>query len=234
MDAYRDENESLREKNRVLEERIRDLERRPRLAKWIVLAGAAVVVTSAAVSAAMTEGRLRAASRVARTAEVSIEERAQTTTTTAAAPKGDLCAKQGVSLTVDGSDAFAPVAASGDLAGHKYHRGGNRDAWFTVAGPPIYVHGVGDSLSSDVGTTKLTLMTIMTKGENGGYRLARGGKSFLEVTRSDGKLIAGRFEADMSKVDETTREPPFGTPVVRVRGSFCLPAYPADPSDTGP
>jgi hypothetical protein len=89
-------------------------------------------------------------------------------------------------------------------------------------------------LPGDLGKTSLSLLTIMTKGETDGYTLARGGKSVLEVTRSDGRLIAGRFEADVSKVADTTREPPFGTPVVRVRGTFCLPAYPADPQDTGP
>jgi hypothetical protein len=153
-------------------------------------------------------------------------------------PTGNLCSTPGVKLSVDGSDAFAPASNERDLAGHKYRRGGDRSPWFTVNQTaetgPIYVHGVGGYLSQDLGTTSLSLLTIMTKGETDGYTLARGGKSLLEVTRSDGKFIAGRFEADMSKVEDTTREPPFGTPVVRVRGTFCLPALPANPDDTGP
>jgi hypothetical protein len=150
----------------------------------------------------------------------------------------DLCATPGVKLTVDGSDAFAPATLERDLAGHKYRPGGERSPWFTVNQSgitgPIYVHGVGDYVPGDLGLTSFSLFTIMTKGETGGYTLARGGKSLLEVTHSDGKFIAGRFEADASQVADTTREPPFGTPVVRVRGSFCLRALPANPSDTGP
>jgi len=111
---------------------------------------------------------------------------------------------------------------------------GHRSPWFTVTGGAIYVHGVGDFLPGDVGTTKLTLFDVMVKGEEGGYTLARGGRSLLEVTRSDRDRIAGRFEADVSKVADVTREPAFGTPVVRMRGTFCLPALPANPRDTGP
>ena len=157
---------------------------------------------------------------------------------TAAVPTGDVCSTAGVKLNVDGSDAFAPATNDRDLAGHKYRKDGSRSPWFTVNQTgdkgPIHVHGVGDFLPGDLGQTSLSLLTITTKGETDGYRLARGGKSFLEVTRSDGKLIAGRFEADVSRVEDTTREPPFGTPVVRVRGTFCLPAFPVNPSDTGP
>lgn len=47
-------------------------------------------------------------------------------------------------------------------------------------------------------------------------------------------LATGRFEADMSRVPDVTRKPPFGTPVVRVRGSFCLPFRAGDPRDTAP
>jgi hypothetical protein len=149
-------------------------------------------------------------------------------------PLGEPCARLGVRLTVDGDDAHAPLQGDQDLAGHKYHRDGSRSPWFTIRGPPLYVHGVGDSLRADVGTTSLSLLTIMTQGETDGHRLARGGKSLLEVLGSDGQRIFGRFEADMSKVADTTLEPPFGTPVVRVRGTFCLPAHPADPTDVGP
>lgn len=147
---------------------------------------------------------------------------------------GDPCATPGVRLDVDGEDAFAPAANDRDLAGHKYRRDGRRSPWFTVNGGPVYVHGVGGFLAEDTGATSLSLLTIMTKGDSAGYTLARGGRSLFEVTRSDGKLIAGRFEADVSRVADTTREPPFGTPVVRVRGTFCLPALPANPSDRGP
>jgi hypothetical protein len=146
----------------------------------------------------------------------------------------DPCATPGVHLTVDGAEAAAPARSDRDLAGHKYRRDGSRSPWFTVEGGPLYVHAVGDFLPGDVGHTRLSLFTIITKGETDGYALARGGKSLFEVSRSDGQRIAGRFEADMSKVADTTREPPFGTPVVRVRGTFCLRALPANPKDTGP
>jgi hypothetical protein len=98
----------------------------------------------------------------------------------------------------------------------------------------MYVHGVGGYLPGDLGSSTLSLFTIMVKGDHGGYTLARGGRSLFVVDRSDGTRIAGRFEADASKVEDVTREPPFGSPVVRVRGTFCLPAQPANPTDTGP
>lgn len=146
----------------------------------------------------------------------------------------DVCSHLGVRLTVAGDDAEAPAKDQHDLGGHKYRRDGSRAAFFTVSGGPLYVHAWGDFLPGDTGTTKLTMLDMMTKGETGGYRLARDGKSLLEVQGSDGKRIYGRFEADVSKVDDVTREAPFGTPVSRVRGTFCLPAKPANPSDTGP
>jgi hypothetical protein len=153
-------------------------------------------------------------------------------------PKGEICEKPGVRFTINNEDAFAPATSDRDLAGHKYKRGGDRMPWFTVNQSmnhgSLYVHATGGFLTGDLGTTKLTILTIMTRGENGGYELARDGRSVVNVTRSDGKLIAGTFEADVSRVTEVTREPPFGTPVVRVRGSFCLPAFPANPNDTGP
>lgn len=164
-------------------------------------------------------------------------------TTVAASPQADRdqerraadpCETPGIRLVVDGDDAVARARGARDLAGHKYRKGGDRSAWFTVEGGPLYVHGVGDFLPGDTGRTRLSLLTVATAGESEGYRLARGGKSFLEVTRSDARFVAGRFEADMSKVADTTREPGFGTPVVRVRGDFCLPALAANPSDTGP
>jgi hypothetical protein len=152
----------------------------------------------------------------------------------AALPAADPCARPGVRLSLGGEDAEALASGDRDLAGHKYRRDGSRSPWLTVEGGPLYVHAVGDFLHGDVGTTQLSLLTIITKGETAGYRLARGGKSVVEVMSSDGKHVSGRFEADVSKVADTTREPPFGTPVVRVRGTFCLPAVPADPTDTGP
>ena len=128
----------------------------------------------------------------------------------------------------------SPVQGNRDLAGHKYRRSGDRSPWLTVNGGPLYVHAVGGFLSGDTGKTDLSIFDIMTKGENGGYRVARGGRTLLEVTSADGKRVMGRFEADVSKVDDVTREAPFGTPVVRARGTFCLPQMPPNPRDTGP
>lgn len=243
-DAYRDSVETLLVRNRALEDELEALkrdaasqeavfqrlqvaldgkaERRPPKPRVRSLVGC-LVAAAAVVGAAFAATQ---AGRTARAAEPQVVPM----------PAGDLCATPGVKLTVDGSDAFAPAATTRDQAGHKYRKGGQRSAWFTVNGDEgnLYVHGVGDFLGSDVGPTSLSLLAIVTKGETGGYTLARGGRSFLEVTRSDGAKIAGRFEADMSKVSDTTREPPFGTPVVRVRGTFCLPARPANPNDTGP
>jgi hypothetical protein len=149
-------------------------------------------------------------------------------------PAAVSCSKLGVRMTVDGEDVAVAAQGDGDLAGHKYRLDKSRSPWFTVNGDRVYVHGVGDYLPGDLGSVHLTLFTIMVKGDDGGYTLARGGRSLIVVDRSDGEQIAGRFEADVSKVAEVTRDPPFGTPVVRVRGTFCLKARPADPSDTGP
>jgi hypothetical protein len=144
------------------------------------------------------------------------------------------CARPGVRFTLAGEEAFAPAEGPRDLAGHKYRKDGSRSPWLTVNGGPLYVHGVGDYQPGDVGTTRLVLVTVMKKGEHDGYALARDGESRLEVIASDGRFVQGRFEADVSKVADTTRAPPPGTAVVRLRGTFCLPALPADPSDTGP
>ncbi len=146
----------------------------------------------------------------------------------------DPCATLGVRLTVAGEDAGAFAHSEHDRADHKYHRDGTRSPWVTVEGGPISVRIVGDPLRGDVGRTQLSYLTIVTQGETEAYRLARAGKSLMEVTGADGERISGRFEADVSRVAEPTREPPFGTAVVRVRGTFCLPAAPANPSDTGP
>jgi hypothetical protein len=205
----------------------------------IVAVGAAVFTTIAIVGGVvMMAGRARALPPPPVAPVAAVPLPAAPAEVAPVIPTGDLCATPGVKLNVDGSDAFAPASNERDLAGHKYRRGGSRSPWFTVNltgnTGPLYVHGVGDYLSGDLGTTKLSLLTIMTKGDSGGYTLARGGRSMVEITRSDGKMIAGRFEADVSRVAETTREPPFGTPVVRARGTFCLPAYPANPQDTGP
>lgn len=154
-------------------------------------------------------------------------------TTVNAAPLADPCARMGVHLTVDGRDGVAVADDPTDRAGHHYRRGGERSPWFTVNGP-LYVHGVGGFLPKDEGTTQLSLLTIKTKGEPSAYTLARGGRSLLTITSRDDQRIIGHFEADVSKVEDPTREPPFGTPVVRARGTFCLAAHPADPNDTGP
>jgi hypothetical protein len=154
--------------------------------------------------------------------------------TPAPGARTDPCATSGVHLTVAGEDAEAPAANARDLAGQKYRKGGDRAPWFTVQGGPLYVHAVGDAMAQDVGVTRLSLLDIRTQGEPMAYRLARDGRSFLEIERADDGKLVGRFEADVSKVEDTTREPPFGTPVVRARGTFCLPRLPANPKDTGP
>lgn len=152
----------------------------------------------------------------------------------------DPCERLGVRLTLAGADAEAPARGASDLAGHKYRRGGDRSPWFSVHGQSegrrsgLYVHGVGGFLAGDVGTTELTLFTIMAAGESGGYTLAHGGRSLLEVRGADDKRVWGRFEADVSKVKEPWSPAPFGADVLRVRGTFCLPRRAPDPSDTGP
>lgn len=149
-------------------------------------------------------------------------------------PPLEVCKHPGVHFTLAGGDAIAPAQSERDLGGHKYRRDGSRYPWLTVQGGPLYVHAVGDYLPGDLGTTRLSILTLVTRGDTGGYALAHGGRSSLEVQGSDGTHIYGRFEADVSKVADTTRPAPFGTPVERVRGTFCLPAMRANPSDTGP
>lgn len=159
---------------------------------------------------------------------------------TPAAASADPCERLGVRLTLDGADAEAPARGASDLAGHKYRRGGDRSPWFSVQGQSegrrtgLYVHGVGGFIPGDVGTTELSLFTIMAAGESGGYTLAHGGRSLLEVRGADDKRVWGRFEADVSKVKEPWQPAPFGADVVRVRGTFCLPRRAPDPNDTGP
>jgi hypothetical protein len=144
------------------------------------------------------------------------------------------CSRLGVRLTVEGRDAFAPAVGERDRAGHKYRRGGERSTWLHVmSGGPITVHGSGDFMSTDTGHSEHPWLSIQVKGEEGSWELARDGRAVMDVTRSDAELIAGRFEADMSKVTDT-RHPAFGTPVTRVRGTFCLASVPANPSDTAP
>lgn len=164
-------------------------------------------------------------------------------------PPGNLCARLGIRITVDGSDAEALATGDRDGSGTKFRRNGDRAVYFGVAGfngagksadatdgktGNLYIHGWGSDMPANVGTSKMTLFDIMTKGESGGYTLARDGRSVLEVMGNDGKNAWGRFEADMSRVADVTRPPAFGTPVVRVRGNFCLPFHPGDPHDTGP
>ncbi len=254
---YRDEKESLRTRVELLEGELNakervvdDLEHRladqdavftrlqtvidqrgsRRVGTWFfALAAAFVVVGSAGLRVAASRSAPPAAVAMAAGPAAPAAESAP------AVVGGDPCRSPGVHLNVAGEDAEAPAIGDRDLAGHKYRRDGQRAAWFTLQnGGPLYVHAVGDALPADVGTTKLSLLTILTRGASGGYALARDGKSLLEVQGADGQRVWGRFEADVSKVADTTREPPFGTAVVRVRGTFCLPAQPANPSDTGP
>lgn len=231
-DAYRDDGESLRAKNAELEQevaRLREKVKRHDAGRAMLVAG--VVLACAGIGGALFAPRLARSSPPPPESPSSPAAPPVPVVAHADAPD---CAHPGVHLTLGGEDAFAPAAGTRDLAGNKYRRDGSRSPWFTVQGGALYVHGVGDFLSGDVGKTRLVLLDVVTKGESGGYTLARDGKSLVEVTASDGKTIQGRFEADVSKVEDTTRPPPFGTPVVRLRGTFCLPALPANPSDTGP
>lgn len=248
-DAYRDETESLRARNAQLEQEVAELRARiadqdavfrrlegvidqrekkgSRSGRAVLLGGAALACVG--IVAGVFAPRLARSSPPPMSMPTPIQ-------VSEAAPHADApdCSRPGVHLTLAGEDAFAPASGTRDLAGHKYRRDGSRSPWLTVQGGPLHVHAVGNYLPGDVGTTQLSLLTVITKGETGGYTLARDGKSLVEVTASDGKHIQGRLEADVSKVDDTTRTPPFGTPVVRLRGTFCLPALPANPSDTGP
>lgn len=143
------------------------------------------------------------------------------------------CSRPGVRLTLDGEAVFLPAATESDTASRMYRRGGERMPWLTVRGTTS-VHATGGFMPADVGTTNLTLLTLTVRGEESGYRLAKDGRSVLEVTSVDDQHVRGHFEADVSKVADTTRIPPFGTPVTRLRGNFCLPAKSANPRDTGP
>ena len=145
------------------------------------------------------------------------------------------CSRLGVKLTVEGRDSFAPAVGERDRAGHKYRgRVGERSTWLHVmSGGPITVHGSGDSMTTDTGHSDHPWLSIAIKGEDGSWELARDGRRMMDVTRSDDQFIAGRFEADMSKTPDG-RAPAFGSPVTRVRGTFCLQSVPANPSDTAP
>ncbi|MFO0736857.1 MAG: hypothetical protein U0270_13310 [Labilithrix sp.] len=144
------------------------------------------------------------------------------------------CARLGVHFTVDGHDAFAPAVGERDRAGHKYRRGGDRSTWLHVMGSgPITVHASGDFMASDTGRSEHPWLSISVKGEGGSWELARDGRAMMEVTGSDEELVRGRFEADMSHTPDG-RTPAFGSPVTRVRGTFCLRAVPSNPSDTAP
>lgn len=159
----------------------------------------------------------------------------------------------GLRLEIEGRTILVPIEGAEDRAGYKYRESGHRSAWFTSvgseAGGPrldcsqqaprdlghVYVHGVGDFLSPEHGglPAPLTLLTVRIGGAEGGYRLAQDGQATVSVRSEDGQVI-GSFEADMSKVEDTTRPAPAGAPIVRVRGSFRLPLAPLDPSDTAP
>jgi hypothetical protein len=146
----------------------------------------------------------------------------------------DPCAEMGVRFTMDGKETRVDADLARDRAGHKFQRDRSRATWVTAFGGPAYVHAVGAATASQLGESDLSLLTIKPAGGQESYALARGGRGVLQITRADGKVIGGRLEANVSPVSDTTREPPPGTPVVRVRGSFCLPAHPDDLSDTGP
>jgi hypothetical protein len=210
-----------------------DDRKEPRSGRWVFLGG--LVIGCAGLVAAALSLRHATAAQSPAPAPATANPPASL-----APLDGDPCSRLGVRFTLDGEDAEAPATTERDLAGHKYRRDGSRSPWFTVRGGTdedggaIYIHGVGNFLPADLGTTELSLLTIVVEGDTEGYALAHNGKSMLEVVGSDTEHIWGRFEADVSKVADTTRPAPFGTPVVRVRGEFCLPALPANPSDTGP
>jgi hypothetical protein len=260
--AYRDENESLRARNAELEteladrkarieeleqkigdndavfERLRGVIDQKPAKRWSHYGVGAlvtlVVLGIAGAGFALTRSkRAEAAGSPLEPPRPQAHAQSQAAPATPIDPKNH-CERPGIRITVDGSDAEALAVDERDGSGSKYRRNGDRALYFTVNGGNLYIHGWGNDMPGDTGTSDLTLFSIMTKGQDGGYRLARDGRSMLEVIGNDGKNAWGRFEADMSKVDDVTREAPFGTPVVRVRGNFCLPFRKGNPSDTGP
>jgi hypothetical protein len=146
----------------------------------------------------------------------------------------DPCAELGVRFTMDGKETRVAADLERDRAGHKFQRSRSRSTWVTAYGGPAYVHAVGAAAATHLGESELSLLTIKPAQGHDAYALARGAHGVLQITRADGQVIGGRFEANVSPVSDTTREPPPGTPVSHVRGSFCLPAHADDLSDTGP
>ena len=222
MSAYREEDESVRRRIAAVET---ELTRRRRV--WPALALLAIAVSAVANGASLVASRAHASMppppEPVKRPPASVG---------GLAPGEDPCAVPGVHVTVDGREAFAPARTDRDRGGEKYRRGGARATWLTVNGP-LYVHAWGSDTPRDLGTTKLTMLDLVTEGEKGGYVLAPGGRAVLEVTRAD-THVAGTFEADVARVEEVTHEVPFGTPVVRARGTFCLARVTPNPSDTGP
>lgn len=222
MSAYREEDESLRRRIATIET---ELAQRRRV--WPVLVLMTLAATAAASGASLVAGRTYRASLTP-----PLPTQRPPANVASLGPGEDPCAVPGVHATVDGREAFAPARTDRDRGGEKYRRGGERATWLTVNGP-LYVHLWGSDAPGDVGTTKLTMLDIVTQGEKGGYALAPGGRAVLEVTRADTHVV-GTFEADVARVQELSREVPFGTPVVRARGTFCVARTTPNPKDTGP
>ncbi|MEO8700444.1 MAG: hypothetical protein ABI867_10385 [Kofleriaceae bacterium] len=145
----------------------------------------------------------------------------------------DPCDVEGVRMVLDGT-AIQVRAHDGSLAGHKYRPDGMRSPWATIRDGSAYAHLVGGFVGNDLGATTVDLLIIRTGADSAGFRLARAAASSFKVTRSNGRVIAGRFTAEVSQVVDTSRPPPASAAVVEVSGTFCLPAMPADPSDTAP
>jgi hypothetical protein len=255
MSAYRDEFEALKTKTTQLEEQLEEREARignleQKLAEkgrgWATFGGGVVatlgVVGCAGAMLVLFSARKADAGAVQPQVPAQTELRVPDRLATAAASAtpvvpvdpANLCSRLGIRLTVDGSDAEAPAVDKQDASMTKYRKNGDRAVAIHVGGGNLYVHGWGTDMPTNIGSSKMSLFDITTKGESGGYTLARDGRSLLDVQGNDGKNSWGRFEADMSRVDDVTRTPAFGTPVVRVRGNFCLPFRAGDPHDTGP
>ena len=130
------------------------------------------------------------------------------------------CRTPGVRITLDGQD-LSKSRPQGDPAGWLGRQ--PQDA-FAAAVTPDDTAGRKYRRGGD----RLPWLTVKPGP------LATDGRSVLAITSVDETFVRGHFEADVSKVDDTTRAPAFGTPVVRLRGTFCLPARPANPKDTGP
>ncbi len=146
----------------------------------------------------------------------------------------DPCAEMGVRIAMGDHLVNIPANLALDDAGHKYRKDGSRSAWLTANGGPVYVHAVGGALPRDTGSSPLSLFMIRSGPDGHGFALSPRGGSHLDVTVSDGTKIGGRFEAEVSSVASVTQTPALSAPIIHVRGTFCLPALPANPRDTRP